>query len=120
MAAAEAKFEQLVFGPNGVAKPQTFMDIRRATGVLETIRFDDLKIQKEVFSQPFYSKTALGQRVNESRGAILRKNVYFLARMTNNLDDLLAQLIQFGVLSLEDREAIVNPFKTILFLKTNL
>ena len=46
----------------------------------------------------------------ETRNSILRKNIYYVSQSVTNVQDLIIQLTQTGIMSLSEKDQIVNIF----------
>ncbi|ODM92563.1 Calpain-15 [Orchesella cincta] len=88
-----------------------YAEIVAAFQIIRTLRIEDLKLHPDVFSIPFYRDTMLYREPEQDEfiGAneVLRKNVYYIATLTENVSDALVdQLLAGEILNEEECNAI--------------
>ncbi|CAG7786006.1 unnamed protein product [Allacma fusca] len=83
-------------------------DILAAVDLLSRVEDKDVKINPGLLTVKLYADTGLnGTRVDNTH-AILRKNIYFLARHTKNPVGLVVQLTQRGLFSLDEKDEVLD------------
>ena len=94
-------------------------DILTSVQILGTMSPEAVQLNAGTFlRRKLYTGTRLEGNENEadeaSVGHILKKNIYYLARITRNVTMLTIQMTQKGILTLDEKDAIVSCPKYLI------
>jgi hypothetical protein len=98
----------------------SYSEIKAASKILRKIVHQQPNIHRTAFSRPFYlnlnpeASSHRFRKANElSCREIVKINVYYMSRLLTKFEDFVVRSVQFGLLTLDDKEAVVSGQLTV-------